>query len=137
MILSLKGQCSSPSKAVGFCVFSLSRMTSLPLSHYSSSTSNTTATLLCRSYVGFKVGGNFKTHRVKIFKLGTIFKTTIKTAPRSLLQLFSVLLSFFDPLGQPKVTAGRDHCFRTCCPSVPTFQIFKTINNRKQCSLPA
>ena len=28
-----------------------------------------------------------------------------------------------DPLGQPKVTAGRDHCFRTCCPYVPTFQI--------------
>ena len=28
-----------------------------------------------------------------------------------------------DPLGQPKVTAGRDNCFRTCFPSVPTFQI--------------
>ena len=35
-----------------------------------------------------------------------------------------------DPLGQPKVMAGMDHCFRTCCPyvrtsfstSVPTFQ---------------
>ena len=23
-----------------------------------------------------------------------------------------------DPLSQPKATAGRDHCFRTCCPSV-------------------
>ena len=30
---------------------------------------------------------------------------------------------FIDPLVQPKVTAGRDNCFRTCCPSVPTFQI--------------
>ena len=37
---------------------------------------------------------------------------------------------FFDPLGQTTVTAGSDHCFRTCCPSVcpyirpsvPTFQ---------------
>ena len=26
---------------------------------------------------------------------------------------------YTDPLGQPKVTAGRDNCFfRTCCPSV-------------------
>ena len=25
---------------------------------------------------------------------------------------------FFDPLGRPTVTAGSDHCFRTCCPSV-------------------
>ena len=23
-----------------------------------------------------------------------------------------------DPLGQPTVTAGSDHCFCTCCPSV-------------------
>ena len=23
----------------------------------------------------------------------------------------------FDPRGQPTVTAGSDHCFRTCCPS--------------------
>ena len=38
--------------------------------------------------------------------------------------------TILDPLGQPKVTAGRDHYFRTCCPSVrpyvrtslPTFQ---------------
>ena len=38
----------------------------------------------------------------------------------------------FDPLGEPKVTAGRDQCFRTCA-SVrtyaayvrPTFQIYK------------
>ena len=28
------------------------------------------------------------------------------------------LLGLFDQLGQPKVTAGRDHCFCTCCPSV-------------------
>ena len=27
-----------------------------------------------------------------------------------------------DPLGQPTVTVGSDHCFRTCNPSVrPTF----------------
>ena len=25
-----------------------------------------------------------------------------------------------DPLGQPKVTAGRDHCFLICCPYVRT-----------------
>ena len=24
----------------------------------------------------------------------------------------------FDPLGRPTVTAGRDNCFSTCCPSV-------------------
>ena len=29
-----------------------------------------------------------------------------------------------DPLGQPKVTAGRDNCFRTRPPD-PTFQIYK------------
>ena len=39
-------------------------------------------------------------------------------------------LLFYWSTGQPKVTVGRDHCFRTCCPfirtyvrtSVPTFQ---------------
>ena len=25
---------------------------------------------------------------------------------------------FVGPLGQPKVMASRDDCFRTCCPSV-------------------
>ena len=30
--------------------------------------------------------------------------------------------SRIDPLGRPTVPAGSDHCFRTCCPSVPTFQ---------------
>ena len=38
-------------------------------------------------------------------------------------------LSNIDPLGQPKVTAGWDHCFRTCCPSVrpsPLFESRKT-----------
>ena len=44
-----------------------------------------------------------------------------------------------DPLGQPKVTAGRDHCFRTCFPSVrpsPLFKSRKKINfKRKQCLL--
>ena len=42
----------------------------------------------------------------------------------------------FDPLGQPQVTAGRDHCFRTCCPSVrPHFSNLEKQKNRKQCSL--
>ena len=27
-------------------------------------------------------------------------------------------MSIVDPLGQPTVTAGKDHCFRTCCPYV-------------------
>ena len=26
-----------------------------------------------------------------------------------------------DPLGRPTVAASSDHCFNTCCPSVPTF----------------
>ena len=30
-------------------------------------------------------------------------------------KLFALLSCSIDPLGQPKVTAGRDHCFRTCC----------------------
>ena len=46
----------------------------------------------------------------------------------------------FDPLGRPTVTAGSDHCFRTCCPSVRPYihTYFSTLekqNNRKQCSL--
>ena len=37
-----------------------------------------------------------------------------------------------DPLGQPTVTAGRDHyCFCTCCPSVPTFQNLAKQNKAK------
>ena len=41
-----------------------------------------------------------------------------------------------DPLGQPKVTTGRDNCFRTCCPYVrPHFSNLEKQNNRKQCSL--
>ena len=39
----------------------------------------------------------------------------------------------FDPLGRPAVTAGSDHCFRTCCPSVhpsvPTFHNLAKQNN--------
>ena len=46
--------------------------------------------------------------------------------------------SDFDPLGQPKVTAGRGHCFWTCCPYVhPHFSNLEKQNNRKQCSLQA
>ena len=33
----------------------------------------------------------------------------------------SVKESIIDPLGQPTVTAGSDHYFRTCCPSVRPF----------------
>ena len=41
-------------------------------------------------------------------------------------------MSIFDPLGQPEVAAGRDHCF----PSVrPHFSNLAKQNNRKQCSL--
>ena len=39
--------------------------------------------------------------------------------------------SLVDPLGSPKVTAGRDHCFCTCCPSVPTFQNLAKRNKAK------
>ena len=35
---------------------------------------------------------------------------------------------FIDPLGQPKITAGRDNCFRTCCPSV----LFKSRKTKQQ-----
>ena len=28
---------------------------------------------------------------------------------------------YIDPLGQPTVTAGRDHCFRTCLPFVRAY----------------
>ena len=40
-----------------------------------------------------------------------------------------------DPLGQPKVTAGRDHCFRTSPYVLPHFSNLAKQNNRKQCSL--
>ena len=40
--------------------------------------------------------------------------------------------SFIDPLGQPKVTAGRDHCFRTCCPYVRTSPLFKSRKTKQQ-----
>ena len=51
--------------------------------------------------------------------------------------------TYFDPLGQPKVTACRDHCFHTCClsdrPSVRShfsnLEKTNTKNNRKQCML--
>ena len=46
-------------------------------------------------------------------------------------------IAIFDPLGQPKVTAGRDNSFRTGCPYVrpsPLFQYRKT-KQKKQCSL--
>ena len=42
---------------------------------------------------------------------------------------FNSIGTQIDPLGQPKVMAGRDHCFRTCCPSVCSPSV------SKQCSL--
>ena len=37
-----------------------------------------------------------------------------------------------DPLGQPKVTGGRDHFFRTCCPSVCPSPLFKSSKTKQQ-----
>ena len=37
--------------------------------------------------------------------------------------IFAILV---DPLGQPKITAGRVHCFRTYCPSVRPSPLFKS-----------
>ena len=37
-----------------------------------------------------------------------------------------------DPLGQPKVTASRDHCFRTCCPYVRPSLLFKSRKTKQQ-----
>ena len=57
---------------------------------------------------------------------------------------FAFYHAVIDPLGQPKVTAGRDNCFRTCCPSIrpyvrpyvrPHFSNLEKQNNRKQCML--
>ena len=39
---------------------------------------------------------------------------------------------FFDPLGQPKVTAGSDRCFCTCCPSVRPSLLFKSRKTKQQ-----
>ena len=36
----------------------------------------------------------------------------------------------FDPFGQPKVTAGRDHCFRTC--SIRPSPLFKSRKTKQQ-----
>ena len=47
----------------------------------------------------------------------------------------SILRSNFlpiDPLGQPKLTAGRDYCFRTCCPYVRTSPLFKSSKTKQQ-----
>ena len=50
-----------------------------------------------------------------------IYKILDKTIGKSS-TLFKCTYTNIDPLGQPKVTAGRDHCFRTyfqsVCPSV-------------------
>ena len=45
-----------------------------------------------------------------IEKVKGILYTNIRT--------HSLHMMSFDPLGQPTVTAGGDHCFRTCCLSV-------------------
>ena len=40
---------------------------------------------------------------------------------------------YIDPLGQPKVTAGRDHCFSTCSPYVRTSVLtFKSRKTKQQ-----
>ena len=33
-----------------------------------------------------------------------------------------IIKFFFDPLSRPTIAASSAHCFRTYCPSVPTFQ---------------
>ena len=44
-------------------------------------------------------------------------------------------ICIIDPLGQPKVKAGKDHCFRTCCPSVrPHFSNLAKQNKTKTMS---
>ena len=43
---------------------------------------------------------------------------------------FIAVTYIFDPLGQPKVTAGRDHCCRTCS-SVPLFKSRKTKQQKR------
>ena len=37
-----------------------------------------------------------------------------------------------DPLGQPKVTTGRDNCFRTCCPYVRLSPLFESRTTKQQ-----
>ena len=37
-----------------------------------------------------------------------------------------------DPRGQPKVMAGRDNCFRTCCPFVRASPLFKSRKTKQQ-----
>ena len=41
-------------------------------------------------------------------------------------------LKLIDPLGQPTVTAGSVHCFRTCCPSVRPSPLFKSSKKQQQ-----
>ena len=41
-------------------------------------------------------------------------------------------LKNIDPLGQPKITAGRNNCFRTCCPSVRLSPVFKSRKTKQQ-----
>ena len=48
-------------------------------------------------------------------KLSVQKEGRLKCAKDQILDFF-LQSQFFDPLGQPTVTAGRDHCFRTCCP---------------------
>ena len=52
---------------------------------------------------------------------------------KNFLSMVAILTSTkIDPLGQTKVTAGRDHCFHTGCPSVhPDFSNLAKQNNMK------
>ena len=52
--------------------------------------------------------GQFKICHLKHYPKLTCFSFEFK----------SIKALHVDSLGQPKVTAGRDNCFRTCCPSV-------------------
>ena len=54
--------------------------------------------------------------------------------------LFFLPTKQIDPLSRSTLMAGSDHCFRTCCPSIRPFPLFKIQQNkpdfkRKQCSL--
>ena len=67
-------------------------------------------------------------------RLRTLAKETHLTPTLRVIKLIILDFRIIYPLGRPTVTAGRDNCFRTCCPYVPTFQN-KTNFKQKQCLL--
>ena len=44
-------------------------------------------------------------------------------------------IRFFDPLGHPTATAGRDHSFRTYCPSVRPSPFSKSSKTKQQITM--